>query len=177
MKASELNTNSAEDSAELSATETTAEISEATEPQEELPSEVLSPEISAETVAKVEELLTITNSEALNLQMMESMVSQFREHVPNIPDEWWDRFLEKIDYEELNRLIIPIYAQHFTIEDLDAIIAFYRTPAGQAVIEKMPMVLQDSLLVGQHWGMGIAQEIIEELEAEGYAVPDEPFLL
>ncbi|MEM8506098.1 MAG: DUF2059 domain-containing protein [Cyanobacteria bacterium P01_D01_bin.1] len=144
---------------------------------ESLPPAMPISEISAETVAKVEELLSITDTEALNLQVMESMVDQFRQVITDVPDDWWDRFLDKIDYAELNRLVIPIYAQHFTIEELDAIIAFYKTPAGQTVLEKMPSVLQDSMLVGQQWGMEIARQVLDDLEAEGYAVPDEPFIL
>ncbi len=146
-------------------------------PTSEISTEEASDEISAETVAKVEELLSITDSEELNIQVIESIVDQFRQINIDVPDGWWDRFLEKVDYEELNRLVIPIYAQHFTIEELDAIIAFYKTPAGQSVLEKMPLVLQDSMLIGQHWGMDIAQQILDDLAAEGYAVPDEPFVL
>jgi len=151
---------------------------EVLEPEvESFPAEMPASEISPETVAKVEELLSITDSEELNIQVIESIVDQFRQINIDVPDDWWDRFLEKIDYEELDRLVIPIYAQHFTIEELDAIIAFYKTPAGQSVLEKMPLVLQDSMLIGQHWGTEIAQQILDDLAAEGYAIPDEPFVL
>ena len=109
--------------------------------------------------------------------MMESTIAQIRQLAPDVPDEWWDRVIEKIDYEELNRLLIPVYARNFTVEELDGIVAFYRTPVGQSVLEKMPAVFEDSLLVGQHWGLSIAQEIMEDLEAEGYELSDDLFVL
>ncbi|EDX83972.1 hypothetical protein S7335_1669 [Synechococcus sp. PCC 7335] len=129
-------------------------------------------------VTAIEELLEITDTGALTFQIVETTIDQFRQLMPDIPEEWWDRFIDKFDYEELNQLIVPIYARHFTLTEINAIIDFYRTPVGQAVIEKMPLVVQDSSLVGQRWGMGIAQEIIDELESEGYTPPSEaPFVL
>lgn len=127
--------------------------------------------ISAETRAKIEELLAITTSNDLNTQIVEGIIGQFRQISPDVPDEWWDRFADKIDYDELNAIVIPIYAQNFTDEELDGIIAFYRTPVGQSVLEKMPAVIQDSLTAGQSWGIRIAQEIISDLEADGYDLP------
>ncbi|WP_038016149.1 DUF2059 domain-containing protein [Synechococcus sp. PCC 7335] len=140
--------------------------------------EASSDQISVEMVTAIEELLEITDTGALTFQIVETTIDQFRQLMPDIPEEWWDRFIDKFDYEELNQLIVPIYARHFTLTEINAIIDFYRTPVGQAVIEKMPLVVQDSSLVGQRWGMGIAQEIIDELESEGYTPPSEaPFVL
>ena len=51
---------------------------------------------------------------------------------------------------------------------MDGIIEFYRTPVGQSVIAKMPAVTQDSIMVGQTWGISIAEELMRELEADGY---------
>ena len=130
-------------------------------------------EISAETRAKIEELLDITNASELNTQVMEGIIAQFREISPEVPDAWWDRFIEKVNYAELDDLLIPIYAQNFTNEELDGIIDFYRTPIGQSVLTKMPMVVQDSLTAGQSWGIRIAQEVIDELAADGYELPAE----
>lgn len=177
-KASELNTSSRT----LADTELaqTIELTQTTDilETEAVEAEASSAQISAEMVAAIEELLEITDTEALTIQMVETTIEQFRQLMPDIPEEWWDRFIGKFDYEELNQLIVPIYAQHFTLAEIDAIIDFYRTPVGQAVIQKMPLVLQDSTLVGQRWGMGIAQEIIDDLEAEGYTPPSEvPFEL
>ncbi|MEM6868706.1 MAG: DUF2059 domain-containing protein, partial [Cyanobacteria bacterium P01_C01_bin.121] len=125
-------------------------------------------EISPETRAKIEELLAITNSNDLNTQLIEGIIAQFREISPEVPEEWWSRFVEKIDYDELNEIVIPIYAQNFTNEELDGIIDFYRTPIGQSVVNKMPAVIQESLVAGQSWGLSIAQEILSDLEADGY---------
>lgn len=42
-----------------------------------------------------------------------------------------------------------IYAATFSIQELDAIIAFYKSPAGQAMLDKTPELTQDSMQVVQ----------------------------
>ena len=141
---------------------------DSTSSETEATEEAAPSEISPETRAKIEELLAITNSNDLNTQLIEGIIAQFREISPEVPEEWWSRFVEKIDYDELNEIVIPIYAQNFTNEELDGIIDFYRTPVGQSVVNKMPAVIQESLVAGQSWGLSIAQEILSDLEADGY---------
>ena len=36
--------------------------------------------------------------------------------------------------------IIDLYAKTFTEQELDAIVAFYKTPAGAALIDKIPQI-------------------------------------
>lgn len=132
--------------------------------------EVTVDEIAPETRAKIEELLEITNASELNAQIMEGIITQFRQAALDVPDEWWDRFIAKVDFDELNELVIPIYARNFTDEELDGIIDFYRTPVGQSVLAKMPTVVEESLGIGQQWGIGLAQEVLDELADDGYDV-------
>lgn len=46
---------------------------------------------------------------------------------------------------EVESRTIRLYAQTFTVADLTAITAFYRTPLGKRMIEKMPLVLSDTM--------------------------------
>ena len=52
----------------------------------------------------------------------------------------WDKL--KPDFEQL-------YLDTFSQEEIDGMLAFYRTPAGRAVIEKMPQLLGRSMQVTQ----------------------------
>lgn len=55
-------------------------------------------------------------------------------------------FKEELNWTKLEPLYLKIYRESFTQEEVDGILAFYKTPAGQAVIKKMPMVIQKSNL-------------------------------
>ncbi|MEO1620820.1 MAG: DUF2059 domain-containing protein [Cyanobacteria bacterium J06632_3] len=149
--------------------QTDVEAVEAESETVEIESEAVDPTLeNPASVEQIEELLALTNADDLSIQVMEGLITQFRQLAPEVPDEWWDRFIAKVDDTDFNSLIIPIYERNFTAEEMDGIIAFYRTPVGQSVIAKMPAVTQDSIMVGQTWGVSIAEELMRELEADGY---------
>jgi hypothetical protein len=51
---------------------------------------------------------------------------------------------------------------------------FYRSPVGQKVLEKMPVVMQESMSVGQAFGQRVGVELrtrmIEELRKRGHSI-------
>lgn len=65
-------------------------------------------------------------------------------------------------------MIIPIYDSCFTEQDIQGLIAFYKSPLGKRLVEKLPVITQKSFDVGQVWGQKIAAELLEELKQKGY---------
>lgn len=58
-------------------------------------------------------------------QRLEAMPARFEADL--------QRFLDSIDFEDLTQeLYAPLYADRFDVEELQAILRFYRSPAGQA---------------------------------------------
>jgi hypothetical protein len=55
-----------------------------------------------------------------------------------------------------------LYTLHFTAEELRAVIAFYETPVGRKTIEKMPVLMQQAMIMGQAASQRIVQRIIEK---------------
>ncbi len=121
------------------------------------------------TRERIEELLAITGADT-TIPILEQMIAQFRTLTPNVPDEWWDGFMEKAIATDFNALLIPIYERNYTAAEIDGLIEFYQTPLGQSLLQKAPVVAQESIAVGQAWGMEIAQELVEELEADGFVL-------
>lgn len=52
---------------------------------------------------------------------------------------------ELLDWKKLEPMYVRIYQKSFSQEEVDGMIAFYKTPAGQAVIGKMPAVMQNTM--------------------------------
>lgn len=50
-----------------------------------------------------------------------------------------------LDWNKLEPMYVRIYQKSFSQEEVDGMIAFYKTPAGQAVIGKMPTVMQNTM--------------------------------
>ena len=134
-----------------------------------LPTESAVPVDEQASIEKIQQLLEITEANELSLQVMEALLSQFQQMAPEVPNDWWERFMAEVNVEELDELIIPIYQENYTETEIDAMIAFYETPEGQSIIKKTPMVTRASAQAGQAWGLEIAQRIITELEAEGFS--------
>src|SRR5262249_26893690 len=53
---------------------------------------------------------------------------------------------------ELAELIALVYARNFTAEEMREMMAFYRTSLGQKLLQKMPVIAQESMTAGQTWG-------------------------
>lgn len=52
---------------------------------------------------------------------------------------------ELLDWNKLEPMYVRIYQKTFSQAEVDGMIAFYKTPAGQAVIAKMPAVMQNTM--------------------------------
>ena len=69
-------------------------------------------------------------------------------------------------------LIIPVYAKHFTNEELDGLIAFYESPVGAKTVRVMPQITREAMQIGQAWGQSLGPTIVERVkirfEEKGY---------
>ena len=90
----------------------------------------------------IKKLLKMTGSGELAIQVMENMVVEFKKILPQVPEEFWKKFMEEIDPNEMIELVVPIYDKYFTHEDIKTLIMFYETPVGQKYIKVMPVLTQ-----------------------------------
>jgi hypothetical protein len=56
---------------------------------------------------------------------------------------------EALNWQVLKGDITRIYAEAFSEEELKGMLEFHRSPVGQSVISKMPVVMQRSMLISQ----------------------------
>jgi hypothetical protein len=81
------------------------------------------------------------------------------------------RIREGMAWEKLLPMYHRIYANSLDSADVDAMIAFYETPAGQRLIERMPAVMQQSMSEVQGLLMPILNEWEKDFQAEFAATP------
>jgi hypothetical protein len=76
--------------------------------------------------------------------------------------------------DELSEAIVAIYSSNFSVEELRAVTAFYRTPAGQKFLQKTPLVAQQTMAAGQKFGQLVGADVqkrmIEELRNKGHTL-------
>jgi hypothetical protein len=65
----------------------------------------------------------------------------------------------------LKEIMVNIYGQHFTLDELKRLNQFYSTDLGHKLISTMPSVLQEGMAAGQKWGQTLAPEIGRRIQA------------
>jgi len=82
--------------------------------------------------------------------------------------EIMQRVMAKMSHRNREPLdeVAAIYAKYFTIAEMKEITAFYQTPTGKKLVAKIPVIMQDSMLVSQKWGQRIGQEMMRRLREE-----------
>jgi hypothetical protein len=65
---------------------------------------------------------------------------------------------------ELEEPIKLIWAEAFTIAEMDELVAFYGTPLGRKALSVVPQIAQQAQAVGMAWGQRVAQEAIAKHE-------------
>ena len=85
---------------------------------------------------------------------------------PEFADEFGRRFVSQVTTDAIAEIVTQGYADHFSMEEIKDLTAFYDSPAGKKLVEVQPAILGDvarkSQEYGQKLGAKIAQDIIKE---------------
>ncbi|MCA9720150.1 MAG: DUF2059 domain-containing protein [Myxococcales bacterium] len=111
----------------------------------------------------VRRLLAVTGAERLGQQIMDATANQLRA-TPNLPPGFIDAFLKTARTDELVELLVPLYVKHLDQDTVEAAIAFYESPHGRALQGAQPLLLQESMQLGERWGREQAARALQELE-------------
>jgi uncharacterized protein len=120
----------------------------------------------ASKAAKVEEFMRLSRmketleetmdavSRQLDAQTMQSIVGgklppELQEDFERFQDDVVDLVDGAMNWDDMKPHYVRIYMQAFTEEELDGIIAFYRSPVGQRFVEKMPELMNQAMEISQ----------------------------
>jgi hypothetical protein len=135
------------------------------------------------TDAQIDQLLEVTHSHQL-VDSILAQIDQLQKQMfgqalagETLTDEQQaqvDRLLaissrnirEAMTWEKLSPIYRRIYADTFDGSDVDAMIAFYKTDAGQHVIDRMPTLMQKTMLETQALIAPTMQKMREEMARE-----------
>jgi hypothetical protein len=87
-----------------------------------------------------------------------------------------DLVAREMQWQEIKDDYIGLYTDSFTERELHQLIQFYSTPLGRKVIEKMPILMEQSMQLGQKKMMKImpeiqalSEEMIQEIQKQNQA--------
>jgi uncharacterized protein len=110
------------------------------------------------------------------VQQLKPAIVQNRPQVERDYDAIMPLMLDSMNarVSEIIDQVAALYARNFTAAELNEVVAFYRGPTGQKFIQKLPLITQESMVIGQRFGQSIATElrsrIVDELRKRGHDI-------
>ena len=112
--------------------------------------------------AKIEELLKLTNAEAMSQQMFGQMRAMTTRQLDTMSgseeakaaaaqtvDKLMSRLQERLSWAKMKPEYVRLYDEVYSDEEITGILAFYKSAAGQALLKKMPILMTKSMEIGQ----------------------------
>lgn len=93
------------------------------------------------------QMQSIVTSMANNLEQMMPPVGQLSEkqkaEVSKLESELFGKMMSPEFVDSYLDMMAPVYQRHFSKSDVDQIIAFYSSPAGQKFVNEQPAIMQE----------------------------------
>jgi hypothetical protein len=125
--------------------------------------------------AKIEELLAAMNIEAQQKEMLgqiqQLVTSQVKSQIPSPTDaaqledlqkKMFALIGEETSWQKMRPVFVKVYGDTYTEPEIDGILAFYKSPAGKAMVEKQPM-LTSKMMTNMQAQMGEIMNKIQKL--------------
>lgn len=109
----------------------------------------------------IKQLIVETGAAEMGTMVFDQLLGQLK--AAGATDAQIAEVKKEFNVDQLVDLLVPVYQKQFTEEDVKAFLEFYQSPAGKKMVEKQPAIMQESMVIGQQWGMGVAQKIQEIL--------------
>lgn len=134
---------------------------------------------------KAERVLELTNAVQPSIDMMDRMLDSMapttsrqiyleysnagrdvtEADVQELVKDWQQRYLRRFE-EEFVPLLVEVYREHFSEEDLDQLIMILDTPAFQRFAALTPALMETSMQAGEQLGARLAMETMQKAKAE-----------
>lgn len=105
----------------------------------------------------IKQLIVETGAAEMGTMVFDQLLGQLK--AAGATDAQIAEVKKEFNVDQLVELLVPVYQKQFTEEDVKAFLEFYQSPAGKKLVEKQPAIMQESMVIGQQWGMGVAQKI------------------
>ena len=121
--------------------------------------------------ATLKEMLVVSGSDKTFEMVVPQMIEMMKPQLPQVPVEFWEEMekeMKNTAFNDLVDMLVPIYQEYLTQEDLEEVIKFYQSPAGKKLGSSAPHISMATMQAGQQWGMKLGQKIQAKLQEKGY---------
>jgi uncharacterized protein len=125
----------------------------------------------AQYKAVLKKMFEVSGTEETYKAALKQIIGMFKQQHSNVPEAVWADFEKEFSSTSLTSLVemlSPVYQKYMTKDDLQKMVEFYQTPVGKKYAANTPLIMQESMQIGQQWGMKIGQQFQEKLKEKGY---------
>jgi pyruvate-formate lyase-activating enzyme len=117
---------------------------------------------------KIQKLLELSGAGKVGIQVINQMMTGYKSTYSHASQQFWDDFKKEVKAEDIVNLVIPVYEKHYSEQDIEQLIIFYKSPIGQKTIAVTPLITHESMIAGQKLGTEIGKKVIEKLKENGF---------
>lgn len=116
---------------------------------------------------QVRQLMEVVGVGKMLSQMNSQAVTVMQQSLPCIPASYWQGYMDANGTQQFIGRLVPIYQRHFSADEIDGMLKFYRSPLGQKVITEMPTTMGEANQAGLQWSKERSDQMIAELKQKG----------
>jgi hypothetical protein len=132
---------------------------------------ILSGQVDNDYKATLKKMFEVSGTEDSYKTAITQMIGMFKEQYTDVSAELWtdlEKEFLKTSLNDLVDMLVPVYNKYLTQSDLEEMIKFYQTPAGKKFAKSTPLIMQESMEIGQQWGTKIGQEFDRKIREKKY---------
>ena len=127
--------------------------------------------------AKIDELMRLTQVESMTAKMgnqirammlnqlnAAGLPAQSTAGAPEMINRVVAQIEERMSWDKVKPEYTKVYADVFSEEEITGIVAFYKTPIGQAMLAKMPQLMSKSMEISQRRMADLMPEIQRQMQ-------------
>jgi uncharacterized protein len=108
----------------------------------------------------------ILGDATLNDEQKRKALEVYEKRLPELQKSFEDMMSDPKLLQQMEDLVYRVYMKHYTPEDVQAMVAFYKSPVGQKSIRIMPAVVAETMQGTMEIMMPAAQKQVEKMLAE-----------
>ena len=111
-----------------------------------------------------------------SMEKSEKLTQEQQQQLQEVAQEAITRYLQRtrtmieqvMPFDALVKdVYYPVYSKHFTVQEIQAMIAFFESPVGQKFVATTPMLMQEAVvIINQKYTPAIQQKSFELIEEE-----------
>lgn len=119
------------------------------------------------TEAQIREYLSLIGVNKMGHELMDKMADSMQlTAAPYYPKPFWDDIRAEFQKFDLVTPYVTVYQRYLSQDDMQAVINFYRSSAGQKLLTAQPLAIRDVQIIVRQTAEQIGQKVYERHAAE-----------